>query len=54
MFTFAIYQFLKLVHNLIRRKHIAERTGLLDLPFLAAPRKDGKKNKGTAVICGGR
>jgi hypothetical protein len=52
--AFAVYQFLKLIHYIIRRRHIAHRTGLLDLPLLATPRKDGKKVEGTAVICGGR
>jgi hypothetical protein len=51
--AFALYQFLKVIHNLVRRKHVAQQTGLLDLPFLGALRKDGRKIEGTAVICGG-
>ena len=52
--AFAVYQLLKLIHNLVRRTHIAHRTGLLDLPSLGMRRKGGKKIGGTAVICGGR
>ena len=52
--TLVVYQYLKLIHTLVRRKQIAHGTGLLDLPLLAAPRKDGKKIGGTALVCGGR
>jgi hypothetical protein len=52
--SFSFYQLLKLVHGIVRKRHIAQQTGLLELPFLGAPRKDGKKIAGAAVICGGR
>ncbi|KAM6501579.1 hypothetical protein JOM56_001556 [Amanita muscaria] len=53
LLLFVLYQFLKSLHRVLRKKHIAQRTGLLDLPLLGAPRKDSKKIGGTAVICGG-
>ncbi|KIL56560.1 hypothetical protein M378DRAFT_16991 [Amanita muscaria Koide BX008] len=53
LLLFVLYQFLKSLHRVVRKKHIAQRTGLLDLPLLGAPRKDSKKIGGTAVICGG-
>ncbi|KAM6501577.1 hypothetical protein JOM56_001554 [Amanita muscaria] len=53
LLLFVLYQFLKFLHRVVRKKHIAQRTGLLDLPLLGAPRNDSKKIGGTAVICGG-
>ena len=50
----ALYAELMLLHSLVRRKMVAQQTGLLDLPLLGEPRKDAKKIKGTAVVCGGR
>ncbi|KIL58812.1 hypothetical protein M378DRAFT_15278 [Amanita muscaria Koide BX008] len=53
LLLFSFYQLLKLVHGIVRKKHIAQQTGLPDLPLLGVPRKDGKKIAGAAVICGG-
>jgi hypothetical protein len=54
LLLFVFYQLLKFLHYVVRKKHIAQKTGLLDLPLLGAPRKDNTKIGGTAVICGGR
>ena len=50
----ALYAGLVLLHSIVRRKMVAQQTGLLDLPLLGESRKDAKKIKGTAVVCGGR
>ncbi|KAF8624200.1 hypothetical protein AX17_007189 [Amanita inopinata Kibby_2008] len=51
--TILFYRFLKAVYQVVRKRKIIEQTGLPDLAILGEPRKDGKKIKGTAVICGG-
>ena len=40
--------------GLLRRYFVRKYTVIDDLPYIAEPRPENQKVKGTAVVCGGR